>query len=94
MLKYLFLTAALLVPATALADHRDNPKWIEYQSRMAARKAEARAKLAEIHADKNNSRVPLSYRLDVNVAMPHGHLYRNPPVMWWNWRRPAVIVIR
>jgi hypothetical protein len=94
MLKYLFLIAALSVPATASADHRDNPKWIEYQSRKAARKAEARAKLAEIRAAKDNSRVPLSYRLDVNVAMPHGHLYRNPSAIWWPCRRPSVIIIR
>lgn len=93
MYKYLLLAAMFALPAEA-ADYRDNPKWQDYQSRRAARKAEARHRSAEIRAEKDNSRVPLSYRLDVNRAMPYGHLYKNPSIYLWHWRRPTVIIVR
>jgi hypothetical protein len=94
MFRNLLLIAMLTAPVGLYADYRDNPKWQEYQSRRDARKAAARSRLAEIRSGRNYSWTPLSYRSNVNVAMPHGHLYKNPPVMWWNRRRPALIIIR
>jgi len=94
MFRNFLLIAILATPASAYADYRDNPKWQDYQSRSEARRVEARHRLSEVRSGRNYSWTPLSYRSNVNVAMPHGHLYRNPPVMWWNWRSPALIIIR
>ena len=99
MIRTLILAMALAVPSIAAADkpvageYRNNPKWIAYKNRRDSRKAYANYMNAKIRSGRNYSHVPLSYRVNINPAMPYGHLYVAPrlivmPRVWL----PIVII--
>ncbi len=101
LITSLFLAIAMATaPAHAESEskpsYRDNVKWRAYQSRRAERKAQARYMSNELRSGKDYSRVNLSHRININVAMPFGHLYVAPRAYYYPRIAPRrrVIVIR